>query len=240
MGKIDDILSATENRQFPLPGLPWQHYQEWHENLFLHWEADPDLVAKLLPSGLVVDILNGRTWISVIAFTVRNLRLRNLPPLPFISNFHEVNLRVYVKRDGIPGIYFLSIEAQKLLPVLFARLLFGLPYNKAKMIRTDSTYYSKTDSRYIVFDTAYSPGSPIQNKTQADLWLTERHSLYQERNRKMYRLDIHHRAWKLQTLDVWPKAISYRVNGQGWPLKLPDLTHYSPQADVLLWGQKLL
>ena len=54
--------------------------------------------------------------------------------MPGISNFHELNVRTYVHRDGQePGVWFFSLDAAKLLAVLTARARWHLPYHFAQM-----------------------------------------------------------------------------------------------------------
>jgi len=178
MNTIQDILQNTSNRQYPVPNKPWVQYQEWHKTLFLHWKAPALLIAPLLPKGITLDTYNDEAWITIVAFTVKSLRSKWLPAFPLISNFHEVNVRTYVIKDGIPGIYFFSLESQKLLPALLARLLTGLPYIKSCIKRKEGSYHSKNHLKKYELEIDYSIDDPLIGKTTFDYWLTERHCLY--------------------------------------------------------------
>src|SRR2546426_5014307 len=61
------------------------------------------------------------------------VRFVALPPVPGLESFLELNVRTYVHFKGMPGIWFFSLDASKLIPVLAARLLFTLPYLRAEM-----------------------------------------------------------------------------------------------------------
>ena len=92
-----DIL-PLENRlaQRDLPKLPIVMHQRWEELLFLHWPFEPQIIAKVLPPSLRVDTFEGKAWIGVVPFSMRNVRPRFLPSVPGISNFPELNLRTSV------------------------------------------------------------------------------------------------------------------------------------------------
>ncbi|HEU0137817.1 MAG TPA: DUF2071 domain-containing protein, partial [Flavobacterium sp.] len=114
MDKTAAITEDTSNRNYPLPVGPWKYYQEWHQVLFLHWKIDAAELLPYLPPGLEIDMHEGQAWISLVPFSVRKMKLRGLPVLPYFSEFEEINLRTYVIKDNVPGIYMFSIETNKL------------------------------------------------------------------------------------------------------------------------------
>ena len=128
---IREILSVHTHRPWELSDQPWRYYQEWNNAVFLHWEVPADLLQSLIPSSIELDLFEGKAWVSVVAFTMEKLRVKRLPSVPGISDFHEINVRTYVMRDGRPGVYFLSMEAEKQLPVFISKNVSGLPYKKA-------------------------------------------------------------------------------------------------------------
>ena len=102
--------------------------QQWQDLLFAHWAYEPDVVQRLLPSGVELDTFEGKAYVGLVPFTMRNLRLRGLPPIPTTSNFGEVTVRTYVTSRGRSAVWFFSLDTQKLLPTLVARTAFKLPY----------------------------------------------------------------------------------------------------------------
>ena len=56
-----------------------------------------------------------------------------LPPVPFLSESHELNVRTYVHLDGVPGVWFILVDANNAVVALGARVAFHLPYFKARM-----------------------------------------------------------------------------------------------------------
>jgi uncharacterized protein YqjF (DUF2071 family) len=235
MEKIRDILNTIGHRQYPLPEKPWKQYQQWHRNLLLHWKVEASALRALLPEGLSLDTIYGQAWVSMIAFSVKKLRPRFLPAIPLVSDFHEVNFRTYVVRDGIPGIYFLSIEAQKILPVLLARLFIGLPYVKSNIERKRWLYLSRNKTRGFSLSAGFKVGPVLEARSELDYWLTERHALYKEHGSKLHRIDVHHRPWPLQQMDIDARISGYPLIGS--PVAdLPDLVHYAQELTVLVWG----
>ena len=112
----------------PRPAGPWVLAQTWHDLLFMHWPVAPEVLRPHLPAGLTLDTFDGQAWIAVLPFWMSGIRARGCPPIPFTSSFAEINVRTYVVRDGIPGIYFFSLDADSAVAVGGASTLFHLPY----------------------------------------------------------------------------------------------------------------
>jgi uncharacterized protein YqjF (DUF2071 family) len=232
-----DILKKTSHRNYPLPKRHWQQYQEWHGNVFMHWKIDARILTGLLPKGLLLDTVEGSAWISIVAFSVQKLHPRYVPPMAFYSDFHEVNVRTYVIRNGIPGIYFLSLEAQKKLPALMARMLMGLPYIRSDMSREGNAYRSHNPAMAYRLDFDYHSKGHLLKKTAIDVWLTERHALYLEKGNDIYRIDVHHKIWPLQNVILRPRTIRYPLI-TSVDQNNPNLVHFADRLAVLIWNRQ--
>lgn len=114
------------------PGTPVMH-QQWNNLLFLHCSLDADVLRPFIPPQLEIDTFEGHAWIGITPFTLSDVHLTSVPPIPGLSSFHELNVRTYVHYNGIPGIWFFSLDASKVLPAIAARLFFMLPYFKAQI-----------------------------------------------------------------------------------------------------------
>jgi uncharacterized protein YqjF (DUF2071 family) len=111
------------------------HY--WRDVSFLHWPYRPDIVRAFLPPGLAVDTFDGHAWVSLVPFLMDQVRPPGLPAVPVLSRFPETNVRTYVTGpDGNSGIWFFSLDAGHLGPVLAGRLGYGLPYMWSQMAMT--------------------------------------------------------------------------------------------------------
>ena len=149
----DDFTQRTEAlRQGRPTGLP-SMAQHWADLLFLHWRADPAEIRRRIPAGLTLDTFGGEAHVGLVAFAMRGVRPWLLPPLPWLSNFLELNVRVYVRGpDGTPGVHFLSLDCERDLAVRIAQAAFHLPYCHATM---------RWDSLPVAWDGFGVRGSPV-------------------------------------------------------------------------------
>lgn len=93
-----------------------------------------EAVQPLLPRPLTVDTFQATAYLGLVAFTIREVRVPGLPSLPSVSNFHEVNLRTYVRREGRdPGVWFFSLDAASRRAVIGARVWYRLAYHFARI-----------------------------------------------------------------------------------------------------------
>ena len=244
MKSISDILKVTSHRPWPLPPGEWTYYQEWNNAIFLHWQIDPDDIESLLPGSLQIDTIDGKAWISVVAFTMERIRPRNLPALTAISNFHEINVRTYVFKDNKPGVYFLNIEAQKTLSVLIAKSLSGLPYEKANISRTQDgnlfAYVSRNKLKNFNLDISYEIKDSADKKSYLDTWLTERYCLYADNKSTLFRYEIHHEEWNIKTIQVTKLNLRYQIGNLSIRERWPDIAHFSEGVKVLAWRREKL
>src|SRR5229473_5325188 len=126
MTSVDSIdrLSPAEE-----PDAPAVVLQNWHHLLFLHWEIPPEELQQLVPPELTIDTFEAKAYVGLVPFTVTGVRAVLTPPLPWISSFHEVNVRTYVHLDGRdPGVWFFSLDASSSIAVAAARAAYKLSY----------------------------------------------------------------------------------------------------------------
>ncbi len=129
----------------------------WRDLLFLHWSFDPDVIQRTLPEGLTVDTFDGRAWVGVVPFFMRNVRPWWFTSVPGLSNFQELNLRTYaVDRNGTPGVWFYSLDANCWPAVQIARRWFNLPYRWSNM------KYQSSDKRLTY--SSHLRGRPVETK----------------------------------------------------------------------------
>lgn len=241
MTKIDNIIHDISHRPWTLPNGQWNYYQEWNNVLFLHWKVPEDELLQLIPSGVMIDKFNGETWVSLVAFTMEKIRPRMLPSVSTISDFHEVNVRTYLIRDNKPGVYFLTIEAEKLVSTFVAKYLSGLPYEKTLINRQQQDitqkYFSKNERKGFTLDASFTVGQKVMVKSEIDRWLTERYCLYLNKNNQVYRYEIHHKPWELYQVEISNLITNYKI-GEIFLNRKPDLTHYSDGVKVVAWKRE--
>src|SRR5687768_3804379 len=113
-------------------GSPIMH-QNWGKLLFLHFSVPVSVLRPMIPRSLEIDTYDGGAWVSITPFTMWGIRPAMLPAIPVLSDSHELNFRTYVHAEGVPGVWFFSLDASNAVAVLAARLGFHLPYYQAEM-----------------------------------------------------------------------------------------------------------
>ena len=219
-------------------------YQQWHHLLFLHWPVTPDVVQARLPAGLTVDLFKGEAYVGLVPFTMRKVRPAWAPPLPWLSYFHETNIRVYVRDEQQrPGVFFLSLEAANPLAVELARGLFKLPYHWARMtmVRHNEQIDYATERlshpplpahcrvRY-----GPAPGTTSAPAAAGTLehFLIERYRLFSIAQGKLFTGMVAHAPYQFQSA-VFSGLDQTLTDVAGFPtLGTPPLAHYAPGVNV--------
>lgn len=113
---------------------------EWRDLVMLNYEADPNRLQLSVPRGTELDFFQGKAFVSLVGFRFTRTRLWGLLPIPFHTNFDEVNLRFYVRRregDRVRrGVVFLREIVPRRAVARLARLLYGENYTRHPMRHT--------------------------------------------------------------------------------------------------------
>jgi len=234
---IKEILKCTKHRPWPLPTEGWKYYQEWNNAIFMHWKVDYNELQKLVPKELEIDLIEGKPWISVVAFTMEKMRLKNLPSFNPISNFNEINIRTYVKSKNKSGVYFLSIEGGNKFSCKIAKALSKLPYRFSKMKRNQNQYTSINHAFNDEFNVQFKINDSINDKSTLDKWLTERYVLFQDFESSIIEYEIHHVEWPIKKLEFINMELNYN-RFEKFISNRPDKIHYSDGVQVIAWGKK--
>ena len=161
--------------------------------------------------------------------------------MPGLSSFPELNVRTYVTYGGKPGVYFFSLDAASRAAVWAARTFYHLPYFHADMTSQERDggihYCSRRISAPAEFRGRYRPTGEVRlvSKGSIEHWFTERYCLYTTYRGLVYRGDIHHRPWPLQTAEAELEANTVAVaDGISLPDTVPHLL-FARKLDVLIW-----
>jgi uncharacterized protein YqjF (DUF2071 family) len=212
--------------------------QTWRRLTFLHWPYDPSRVRALLPPGLELDTFDGVAYVGLIPFEIYNLR--------GIPHFPETNVRTYViGPDGSRAVWFFSLDADRLLAVIGARVAYRLPYFWAKMrvagdgqaIRYSSSRRWPHSARQFT-NIAVRPGGRVE-LTERDHFLTARYRLYSVVRGRLGYAQIEHEPWPLVGGTV-SQMDQNLIQAAGLPPpEGAPLVHYSAELNVRIGHLRL-
>ena len=223
----------------PTVARPLMHHY-WRHVSFLHWRYPPEIVQRFLPRGLRVETYDGAAWVSLVPFLMDEVRPPGLPAMPWVSRFPETNVRTYVQGpDGNSGIWFFSLDAAHLDPVLGGRLGYGLPYMWADMSVTPR------ENRYSYASRRRWPGprgarcrvevewgDEAIDPDELDHFLTARYWLYTVVAGRLATAPAAHGPWPLRRANL-VSVDETLVQAPGLPAPQgPPIVHASPGVRV--------
>lgn len=233
------------------PQQSWRHQPNtpgsaidmvWRDLLFMHWRVDAERMQSLLPPGLEVDTHDGEAWVGLVPFTMDRVRLWSLPRVPGFTRFHECNVRTYVRCEGVPGVWFFSLDAANPVAVAMARMVWKLNYVSAKFrVRSEADLCTYEVKRYHGASSriAWRVGTPLPPTERGTLehFLTERYCLYSASKGRIWRGMVHHEPWTLCSADV-PELDDTLVAAAGIDVEGPPLCHAAKPVHVHGWPIK--
>ncbi len=237
----DGGMDATEAAPEGAPGgddYPWICSQRWEQVLFLSWEVPVAVARDLVPAGLELDLYEDRAYVSLLPLKMAHVRLRDLPGMPHLTNFPELNLRTYVRHGDKPGVFFTSLDAPSALAVWIGRHVFHVRYDHADMsMAADALGAVTFDSDRIDspadFRATYQRKGPKRFAQEGSLeqFLCERYAMYGvHADGSLVRGDIHHAPWELRDVEVQIDNASVLVPTGVAGDRPPDHVAYSDET----------
>lgn len=207
--KIDRIRPMLRPEEPPVMTQTWEHL------LFLHWTVPVAELQKRVPSELSIDTFEGKAYVGLVPFFVRDVRA-GIVPVPLAPSFSEINVRTYVHRKGEdPGVWFFSLDASSALAASAARALYRLQYFHAEMITnvsqgalpeiTMSLRRTAPDAEPAIAHLGYRPvegPGGIPAPRSLDSFLINRYVLYTARDHRLWRARIHHAPPRVERAEV--------------------------------------
>jgi hypothetical protein len=234
------IVAAETDRAGSRPR--WLLVQRWSDLLFAHWPVDPADLARSLPAGVEPDLYEGRAWLAIVAFRMVGTRPAAAPRRPTLAPIPELNVRTYVRVGGVPGVWFLSLDASSPIFVTAGRALFGLPYRLARMttlVEGDRVHYlsSRTGS---AFAASYEPCGPSRPARPGALehFLVERYRLFSKWRGRLITAVVAHERWPLQPASA--RIDVNRMAPSGLGFEGDPLLHFCASVDARISVPQLL
>ncbi|MDG1549296.1 MAG: DUF2071 domain-containing protein [Candidatus Poseidoniaceae archaeon] len=237
----------VEHLPFPMPNRGHTLAQDWRFLTFMHWRVDIEKLRHHVPEGLEIDTFEGDAYIGLVPFMMKHVRPSWFVSTPGISNFPEFNIRTYVKKDGIAGVFFLTLEAKSLVTCDFAPRTYGLPYRYAKgNVKKSGDKWnwrsSSNNGQFKLAGTTEVIGEQMQAQPGSlEEFLFERYSLYTSHKGSLRRGYTHHNKWKFQLAKVklTENSLTESFNLGIDELLTPELVHYSDGVRVRTYSIEL-
>ncbi len=233
-------FQSIDHRPWPLPIKAWAWQQSWLDLAFLHFRVSRWDVRPLLPPEVTLQEFDGSAWVAVVPFRMTGIGRRPIPNFTLLPSFPELNLRTYVEVDGVPGVWFFSLDADNWPIVLGGQGIYNLPYFKADMqLEKNDGWFECTSSRRksdVGFKGRYRPIGEafIAESGTFEAWATERYCLYsQSRKGDVYRVEVHHVPWPLQPAEAKIESCDLFSAAGFTPLDLAPVCHYSAGVQVV-------
>ena len=222
-------------------------HQKWGKLLFMHWRIEEKALRALIPEQLDIDTFDGTAWIGIIPFTMWDIQALPpfIPPIPGFSSAHELNVRTYVHYDGVPGVWFFSLDCNSAAAVMAARAFYHLPYESAEIEldqRGDTIDYScrRAGDPPAQFTGSWNIGEtvPFSHPDSLEFFLTERYCLYAEAGGDLYRARIWHQPWPLQkaTMNSYASTMIEALGVKSFDGE--PVLKYAEEIDVDIWPIK--
>lgn len=185
---------------------------EWRDLVMLNYEISPDVLTPYVPRGTELDSFNGKTLISLVGFRFLHTKLFGFLPLPFHTNFDEVNLRFYVRRrhgaELRRGVVFIREIVPRRAIAQLARLAYGENYSSHPMrhsiTRNGSSIKTEYEWRFnrkwccLCAEASGSPAHPAEGSL--DQFITEHYWGYTARPRRdTLEYHVSHQPWRVWT-----------------------------------------
>jgi uncharacterized protein YqjF (DUF2071 family) len=214
---------------------PWLS-QWWRDVTLVHWRVPPASVVPFLPAGTVPDTFGGGTYVGLVALRMVGVGPVRGPAVPYLGTFCETNVRIYaVDRRGRRSVVFLSMDAERLVPVLAARAALRLPYRWSAMRLASSGGVLRYSSRRrwrgpatAVSHVTVRVGAPIPDPTPEDHFLTARWALHTRAWGRTLYLSTGHPRWPLHRAELLELNETLLRSAGIPPPGPPDSVLYSP------------
>ncbi|HZE98601.1 MAG TPA: DUF2071 domain-containing protein [Planctomycetota bacterium] len=175
----------------------------WQRTVFIHYAVDPTALQPQVPFPL--DVRDGKAYVSLVAFTLTDLRFALGGPGLTTHGF--LNVRTYVPGNGI---YFLAEWLPNPFCVFLGPRLYGLPYRRGRLtydhVHETGRLHGRVEGREGALDfdapidpaTRFAPSEP----GSLDEFLLERYTAFTERRGLERLFRVWHHPWPQVPVDV--------------------------------------
>lgn len=188
----------------------------WSDLVLVTYEAPEDLVRRHLPPALEPDRWEGRTHINLVALHFGDIRVRGWR-LPWLGGFAQLNLRIFVRHGGEPGVMFVRQFVPNALVAVVSRLRYRqpaatLPITYVSAPREDAVtaeYVLDRPPRGCVIVTGSAragvpPAATFEHYCKERLW-----GFGRSRGRRLLQFRVAHPTWAVREVLAWQLLLDF-------------------------------
>lgn len=221
---------------------------EWRKLALANYAIDPAILRPHLPYRTELDLWNNTCYVSLVGFMFKNTKLLGLP-IPFHTNFEEVNLRFYVRykdqKEWKRGVVFIKEIVPKWAITFVANTLYKEHYETQKMkhLWQENSkhrvvqYQWQSQKKWQSFQvTADLNPSPIPVGSEEE-FITEHYWGYtQITNNKTFEYEVKHPSWEQYLVQQYDIQVDY---GKVYGEQFSFLSHQPPTSVMLAEGSEV-
>ncbi len=222
---------------------------EWRKLAIANYYIDPEILKPYLPEHTELDLWNSKCFVSLVAFRFLNTKLKGIP-IPFHSDFEEVNLRFYVRHKHENGWRRGAVFIKEIVPKpaisFVARTIYGEPYVTMPMkhkweltekeIFIDYQWKFKNNwNRFSINANSIEMEIPLGSETE---FITEHYWGYTKKRKGITsEYGVEHPRWKMYQVKDHSIHLNFeKLYGQDFK----SLDQLQPKSVMLAEGSEIL
>lgn len=176
----------------------------WSNLAIITYGVDPNLLSDYLPPDCVLDTIDGRAFVSLVAFDFLDTCVLNVA-WPGFVNFPEINLRFYVRGPGgRRGVSFIRELVPQRSVAWIARSIYNEPYFAAPMSNAIHTFRGRITTTHLAHIAGRSNTIRVSGSTDTFRPAeTSREHFFKEhswgygtsRDRRLITYEVRHPIW---------------------------------------------
>ncbi len=191
---------------------------EWRKLILANYAIDGAVLKKYLPNKTELDYFEGKCFVSLVGFMFQNTKLLGVP-IPFHTNFEEVNLRFYVRYNDNGTWKRGAVFIQELVPIPTITFVANTFYKEHyRTVPMKHRWKEEENKLVISYDwkiqgqaqrfevTANSDAKEISVKSETE-FITEHYWGYTRINKnETFEYEVRHPRWKAYSV------ADYKIN----------------------------
>lgn len=209
----------------------------WDRVFMLHYEVGPEVLQPQVPFPL--DLHEGRAYVSLVAFTLRDLRF--FAGGPAFSTHGFLNVRTYVEGNGI---FFLAEFLTNPFCVFLGPRLYGLPYRLGRLDyrHEEGKVEGRVEGRGgdFAYRAELDPDARFERAEAGslDAFVLERYTAFTRRGRSDRLFHVWHEPWRMAAVEAEILDESLVATTGPWFASAhPIGAHYSRGFDEVWMGR---